>query len=291
MTKVLPLTLSPSSLFSLRKTHYDLLFDLQGNCKSGVVTGFAKAKKKVGFSFRTAREWPNALMTHYQFNIDRRQNIRHFYLNLISSYFRSSFNFLSIAPISFQLASAERKKVDDLLENSLLQKKAKVFICPGSKWPNKRLSPDTLSTFIQKIGNQFPFAFLYGWGSLEEKNECETLQALFPDRSIVIEKLSLPTLQYLMGLVDCFIGVDSIALHLAATTATPTFSLFGPTRPEVFQPIGAHHLAIHGSCPYKVQFEKQCPYLRKCKTGACIRELEADALFHRFAEWVASKKS
>ncbi|HSX26549.1 MAG TPA: hypothetical protein VLE89_06045, partial [Chlamydiales bacterium] len=30
-------------------------------------------------------------------------------------------------------------------------------------------------------------------------------------------------------------------------------------------------------------FEKQCPVLRTCPTGACIRNLSAEALFEKFS--------
>ncbi|MBI3900930.1 MAG: glycosyltransferase family 9 protein [Chlamydiia bacterium] len=270
--KAIPISPNISSITSLRENSYDLLFDLQGNCKSGLVTVLAKAKEKVGFSFSTAREWPNILATNRRFQVSRNQNIRYFYLDLVRKYLNKK-NINSIAPVVFKINESEKNEVDCLLKTPILQSKRKILVCPGSKWPNKKLSFEVLSEFLKKIGEPLPSSFLYAWGTPEEKIECEALQALFPDRSIVIEKMDFSKLQYLMSQVDLFIGVDSIALHLCGTTTTPTISFFGPTKKEVFQPIGSQHVAIQGTCPYGITFEKQCPYLRTCKTGACIRSV------------------
>src|SRR5689334_19778131 len=43
----------------LRRDSHDVLFDLQGNCKSALVTLSARARDKVGFSWRTVAEKPN----------------------------------------------------------------------------------------------------------------------------------------------------------------------------------------------------------------------------------------
>lgn len=231
------------------------------------MTFLAKAKEKVGFSFSTAREWPNIFATKQRFTIDRSQNIRHFYLNLISSYFKDRTK-REIIPFCFNIGEEEKIKVNNILKE--LQKEI-ILVCPGSKWPNKKLPFESWVHFLKQFHDA---TFLLSWGTLEEKTECEKLRHLFSNQAVVIDKLALPTLQYLMSQVDLMIGVDSLALHLCATTATPTISFFGPTKKEVFQPIGAQHIAYQGTCPYNVKFKKQCPFLRTCKTGACIHHKE-----------------
>ena len=100
--------------------------------------------------------------------------------------------------------------------------------------------------------------------------------------SVVVDRLPLPTWQNLMDEVDLVIAVDSSALHLCGTTSTPSFSIFGPTSQRVFKPMGERHFAVQGSCPYGRTFEKQCPVLRSCPTGACIKELTVEELFEAF---------
>lgn len=52
----------------LRESRYDLLFDLQGNLKSGLIVALARARKKIGFGWKTVAEWPNALFTNRKIN-------------------------------------------------------------------------------------------------------------------------------------------------------------------------------------------------------------------------------
>jgi len=161
------------------------------------------------------------------------------------------------------------------------------MVCPGSKWQNKQTSSDTMKAFLLKIAKEFDSSFLLMWGSFQEKEYCQVLQAALPGRSLLIDKLPLPVWQNLMGQVDLLIAVDSSALHLSATTKTPSFSLFGPTSPTVFKPLGKSHFALQGPCPYKQAFIKQCPRLRTCPTGACIKNISADEMFEAFQGWWA----
>ena len=66
----------------LRGRKYDLVLDLQGNFKSGIVTAIAISSCKVGFAFSSVSEWPNLLSTNKKFNPPEGQNIRDDYLFL-----------------------------------------------------------------------------------------------------------------------------------------------------------------------------------------------------------------
>jgi heptosyltransferase-1 len=270
-----------SSLQALRKEEYDIVFDLQGNCKSGLITLLARAKDKVGYSFKSVREWPNILATRHRFKVARNQNIRLYYLGLVEQYFQAK------APVHSEgvrllLSPQEEEKVTRILAPLT---GLKIMVCPGSKWANKQLDADTLIAFLKKVAHVYSPSFLLVWGSALEKTLCTHMQSRVPNAHL-LDRLALPTWQNLMAAMDLVIAVDSSALHLCATTTTPTLSFFGPTSPHVFKPMGPKHLAIQGSCPYQRTFEKQCPLLRSCPTGRCIKDLQANELFSQFVQWL-----
>jgi heptosyltransferase-1 len=159
------------------------------------------------------------------------------------------------------------------------------MVCPGSKWRNKQLRPDVWVAFLHRAVDHLGASLLIVG---EERSAFPELFAAFP-RAAFLEKPSFPLWQNAMSAVDLVLAVDSSALHLCGTTKTSSFSFFGPTRPELFKPIGAQHGHIHGSCPYGRTFEKQCPILRSCPTGACLRGLEAEELFDRFLLFFQSR--
>ncbi len=273
-----------TAIRSMRRVRYDLLFDLQGNCKSGAITFLCKSKIKVGFGKKSVREWPNVLATHQRFDIPRSINIRQQYINLVQKFF-ADHSSMEVEGIRFKISAEDRNRLDNLLSLEVLQKKMRVMVCPGSKWSNKQLSQETLESLMSKMENVLSCSFLMIWGTDEERKSCLALQQRFSHCSIVVDRLELPIWQNLMSEVDLVVAVDSSALHLCATTSTPTFSIFGPTSPDVFKPLGFNHFAAQGVCPYKKLFEKQCPLLRSCLTGACIRDIPANQLFDQFWGW------
>lgn len=147
------------------------------------------------------------------------------------------------------------------------------MVCPGSRWENKKLS---LSTWIECLKQEKGSTFYFVWGSEKEREEGAALQREFPAASILLPKMSLPVWQRLMSKMDLIYTVDSSALHLAATTNTPTYSFFGPSSAAIYRPPGKRHRSIQGLCPYKKTFTKRCPALRTCKTGACLKKINLE---------------
>lgn len=242
-----------SSVKNLRKTHYDLIIDLQGNCKSGLLTLLAKGKKKIGFSYSCTAEWPNILATKQRFAVPPRQNIREDYLSLVQQFFNDKEPFI---------ASTVKLKAEAIEFNL----KDKVVVAPGSRWPNKCLSEEKLKEILTTFSS--PLVFL--WGNKEEKESCQRLIAA--TGGTLLPKLSLPQLQNLLQEAELLIGMDSLPLHLAASVGTPTLSFFGPSSKNKYAPLGKQHTSYQGSCPYGIQFEKRCPKLRTCRSGACLKE-------------------
>lgn len=256
---------------TLRKIHYDEIFDLQGNCKSGFLTLLAKGKRKVGFGRHSVREWPNLLVTHEKVQTSKSENMRLQYIALVGGTSPAASR-----GVYFKITKEEEERKKKILGSFTGRK---IMVCPGSKWVNKQLTLSTWIQFLHAIQKRMRVSFLIVSG--EEKELCQSI-ALGVEESHLVEGLSLPLWQNLMGEMDLVLAVDSSALHLCGTTATPSFSLFGPTVSHLFKPIGDKHGHYQSPCPYGQIFSKQCPFLRSCPTGACLRQIDLDALIDRF---------
>lgn len=256
----------------LFENHYDLLLDLQGNVKSGIITFLARAKAKVGFGKKTVAEWPNTLATHYKFDPPPGRNIREDYLYIAQSYYKDNQPF---TPSPVQLKSPDVKNQFS---------PPCYMVCPGSAWVNKQLTTHTLSQFLRLVHQRTNCLFLFVWGTEEERIMLNQLVKEHSGYCHIIERHTIPELQNLMSQMDLVIAMDSLPLHLAGTTKTPTFSIFGPSLATKYQPIGKQHISFQASCPYGKTFEKRCPVLRTCPTGACMHELNAQQLFERFCQ-------
>jgi len=265
----------------LREIEYDVLFDFQGNCKSSLIVAWAKAKEKVGYAFHCVPEKPNVLVTSKKIDIPSSLNIRKRYLYLAQQFFKDSSEF---QPSGVVLDAPLEKKeaLFRLLEH---QKGPFLMICFGSKWRNKQLKEETLKDFLQLISAHYSPFFVFIWSNEEEKQQAKELEACFPKKSLSMGGLTLPLLQALMAHMQGVVSMDSATLHLCGTTNVPSFSLFGPSSLEIYRPLGDMHSGFQGTCPYHQTFQKRCPQLRSCATGACLREVSPEQLFEPFKLW------
>jgi len=249
----------------LRSDSYDVAFDLQGNIKSGLVLAYVKATAKVGFGWQTVAEWPNILFSGERYNPPPGHNIRDDYLFMVKSHFGDT---TPCSPSHEQPAA--------------IGANPRIVVSMGSRWRNKQATPESMADFLRYLAKDYDPTFLFIWGDDAEKAMAEQMCEEFSSCSLLVDKLTLPELKQLLGDADLVIAMDSLPLHLAATTATPTFSLFGASSQEKYRPLGGHHHSIQGSCPYGITFDKRCPRLRSCPTGACIREMTGEEMYNAF---------
>jgi heptosyltransferase-1 len=263
-----------SFLRQLRRVEYDVLFDLQGNSKSGCITVMARAKEKVGFGYRSVSEKMNLLATSKKYEVPEGINVRLRYLKVVQDHFGDKKPFTPTT-VALKLEVEEEEKVQELTKGltGLVY-----MVCFGSKWRNKQLPEETLILYLKTIAKEKDPYFLFVYGGAHEERVARDLHSAFPERSAVLGGLTLPVWQALMRQVSLVIAMDSAALHLCGTTNTPSFSIFGPSKSCIYKPLGDHHRSFQGVCPYNRTFAHRCPVLRTCRTGACIRALNVEQL-------------
>lgn len=268
-----------TTLVSLRKDTYDFAIDFQGNLKSGLLIGSVKSREKIGLSWKVAPEWPNTFFTSKRFNIDLFQPISDQYLDLVANCFskkevrRSSFIDLKIS-----------KEEEDWIKREI-KPGFRIMVCMGSNWENKKLSFQTWRLFLKQVQLKVVPTFYFVWGNQKEREEAEKMHRIFFKHSVLLSPMSLPVWQQMMVQMNLIFSLDSGALHLAATTKTPTYSFFGPSSSKIYEPSGDRHGSYQGSCPYGEIFTKRCSKLRTCKSGACLKKVRAQSLFEDFSRW------
>lgn len=264
---------------SIRQERYNVIFDLQANMKSGMITVFARGDVKVGYTWEGVSEWPNVLCTTRRISVPKGISVRDDYLFLVQSYFGNHQPFHT--PAILKLTSDEQIQLDSQLSSLKAKNRPLVMVCHGSNWKNKQLPLEVLADFLRHLQKHLNCYFLFTWGSISEKNEAAMLQQQFIDSS-VLEKVNLSVLQHLMAEMNLVVAMDSLPLHLAATTSVPTFSIFGASLASRYAPNGLQNRNFQGECPYGRKFPTRCPILRTCETGACIRSLSGKQLFDAF---------
>jgi heptosyltransferase I len=259
----------------LRKDRYDILFDLQGNCKSGLITLFARAREKVGYSWNTVSEKPNCLATSCRYPVSKGQNARERYLSLLQSHFGDRTPFLP-RPVVLKLKPEEQVRLETFPAG-------RIMVAFGFKWGNKQIPLPILQDFLDRIDQKLHIGFLFPYADEKERKIAQILADRYAGRAEAVGEMSLPFWQALMSKCQSVIAVDSAALHLCATTKTPSFSVFGASSAKAYAPSDQmQHVAVQGICPYKERFEKRCRLLRTCATGACMSHFSGEELFKEF---------
>lgn len=251
------------SFWKMRKElpRYDQVVDLQGNCKSALFTFLAQSPLKIGFGRPMVAEWPNLLVTNKKIYPPFFKNRRDDYLEFV----RKDSDPFTPKGVLLRLTAEEKALIHPYLH-------ADIVLAHGSMWESKKLPLPAWLSLLQKEKGRI----LLAWGSPREKEEAEWLQSRLPGAAELLPKLSLPSLQHVMGSAKRVYSVDSLPLHLAATTSVPTLSFFGPSAARKYAPTGEKHRAIQGRCPYHVQFERRCPRLRTCPDAPCIKSLNPE---------------
>lgn len=263
----------------LRKNEYDVVFDLQGNCKSALATLFAKARDKVGFTRKLVSEWPNALVTNQKIQIDTNVNIYQQYLQLVTRYF-GDYTYPSTNKILLSLNQSEREILDSLVvpENSF-------FISFSSMWRSKELDLALLISLLEEINKMTSCYFIIPSVGEQEKKQAKKIAEHFP-RCILIGHKPLSVVQHIMCQVQGVIAIDSLLLHLAAIAKVPTFSFFGPSSSYIYGPNGELHKSYQGKCPFQQVFTKRCQHLRKCQDSPCLKAATKDSIWPYIKLWV-----
>lgn len=277
---------------ALRSKTYDLVVDLQGNVKSAVIATLARSCCKVGFAASYVSERPNTWVMHRHITPPDGMNVRDDYLYLMKEACHGkdpapipTIRAEELPPVALKVSDEQRAANLLLHEQMKRHREPTALLFAGSAWKNKQLDELVLARFLAMAEEQLAIRWLLAWGSPPERDGAHRLSAAL-NHAVVIERRALPQLQHLMGLVDLVVSMDSLPLHLAATTGVATYSIFGPSSASKYAPVGERHHSFQGPCPYGRFFPRRCPILRSCATGACLHShVTAEILYSHFSSW------
>ena len=119
------------------------------------------------------------------------------------------------------------------------RRRGPVVVHPGSGSPDKCWPAPSFAAVLEWISRRVPAVVL--WGPAEEARR-EGLDR-FPPPNRLSPATPVELAEALAG-ARLYIGNDSGPGHLAAAVGTPTISLFGPTDPSLWRPLGPRSTVI-----------------------------------------------
>ncbi len=265
---------SLTEILSLRKTlrneHYDVVVDLQGLLRSGIISHFASASKTIGFT-------------------DAREGSRLFYdvpipIHGISHAVDRCLEAARIIgaevrtvefPLSINIDSS--RKIKELIGNN----DEYVIIAPSARWQSKRWPSAHFATLISKLTIQCIII-----GSKDDVNLGNQIITGTTGNAVnFCGKTDLKELVALISSSRAVVSNDSGPMHIAAALEKPTIALFGPTDPEKTGPYGWQSnkklKVIRADIPCSPCRTKDCSDL------ICMNDIKVETVLAELEEYVS----
>ncbi len=262
---------------ALRERSYDLVFDIQGNLKSGLVDWLSGAGNIIGFDSDVLQEKMNLFFTTRQVPIRRTDHhVTDQYLRLVSIPFAK--DFAGMILVTDIVTSPEDDGAADALLATLDDGLVFLFHY-GTTWQTKFWTESGWIELGRAVLERFAAStILFSWGNEEERQVVTRLAAAIGSGARVIERYPLKGLVALLKKVDLVVGGDTGPVHLAAAVGTPTVSFYRSSDGRRSGPRGKGHGIVQATLHCTKCFRTKCDDDQKCResirAAALLKEIE-----------------
>jgi len=205
---------------------------------SCILTGFSKAKIKIGPKELNGNKNDLAFVFNHRIKLDWRKcpdaHVSDFILDVVRPFGIRTKNFSA----SVFYNESDIKTAKGFIR-SLLPKDD----CPlvgfhlGAGKPQNRWPLEKYVDLIKRIRSKMDIK-IYFTGSDADKDELKFMEKFCGNNYGLFLNKSIPQLAALISLSNIFITNDTGVMHVAGATATPQISIFGPTNPFNWAPVG-----------------------------------------------------
>ena len=251
----------------LRRSRYDIAFDLQGLMKSALLARLSGAARVIGFSASYAREaLARAFYTDTydpgrggMFDPRETRHVVDINLGLLSLID------LTVSRPEFPLERTESAPARRAAE---LTGGRYALLNTGAAWPNKRWPPERFGQLAAALRDRQGLMSIILWGPGEEALAHQAVAAasgaaVASDRTTVVDVVELARGAAVM------VSGDTGPTHLAGAVGTPLVGLYGPTRPSRNGPMAADDETVSRDAVC------QCHHLRRCKLDRmCLLDID-----------------
>jgi lipopolysaccharide heptosyltransferase I len=247
----------------LKDGRYDLVIDLQGLLRSGLMTKATRAPMRVGFS--EAREGSRFFYT---------QTVRGGReVHAVDRYLKIAVALgCSATDVIFPLPEPARvpKQIRDI-RSELTDY---IVIVPGARWETKIWPVERFGELAKLIPLR---SIVIGSGA--DRRRAEEIVIRSGGRALSLAgKTTLPELVELMRTSRCVVTNDSGPMHIAAALDIPVVAIFGPTSPVKTGPYGKRHIILKSTRPCAPCYKKRCDNVR------CMQDITVDMVIEKTRE-------
>jgi ADP-heptose:LPS heptosyltransferase len=247
----------------LRRERFDLVLDMQGLLRTGLMTLASGAACRVGFA--GAREGARWFYTHAIPEPNGLHTIERYLLAATALGGK-------VDEISYRL-SIDQAALEWAYARLKPWPRPWLAVGVGARWRTKRWPPRHFAALLQRAQAEFGGTALFVGGNDETALSQEAIRLLSAGARNLTADTSLPQLAALLSLADVMIANDTGPLHLAVALGRPVVAPYTCTQVRFHGP--------HGQMQHGVETSVACrgSYLRNCSRLDCMTELTPDRLW------------
>ena len=255
-------------LGALKRFSPDVVLDLMGNHKAGVLSALSLSGRRIGFARRHRREPSSAIWINRRI-VPRGNHAVDRMLSVLDG--------LGLPPEPADFGPEKLfQGPPPPAAREMLEAHPEPFalLHPGAGWGNKRYPPERWGAVARRLRAE---AGLVTWVAVArgEEDLAAAVEAAGDGAARAVPAPDLPTLAALIRRARLMLGGDTGPTHLAQALGTPVVMVMGPTDPDRHGPYGAPDHAVFKrlACSF-------C-YKRLDEPKACILEVFPDQVAAR----------
>ncbi|CUH95021.1 hypothetical protein P22_1090 [Propionispora sp. 2/2-37] len=234
----------------LANREFDAVLDIHGLFLSGMIARQAKAKRRIGLA--GARELNPLFMTETALPLGKQVTEK--YLGVVKALGINEFDFR----MHLALTAENREFAKQYLaKEGILPQERFAVIIPGTTWQSKNWPIDFFCKTIKRLRRDFKIVL--GGGKAEAALGMEIEKSCAPGISNAIGKTGLLDMAGIIEQAAIVVTGDTGPLHIAAALGVPTVSVFGPTDPEVYAPVGGDNIVLFHKLGCSFCHKMVCP--------------------------------
>jgi 3-deoxy-D-manno-octulosonic-acid transferase/heptosyltransferase-1 len=250
----------------LRRFDYDIILDVQGLLKSGIITGLARGRRKIGLS--DSREMAGIFLNEPPVEINWEDHAIDRYLRMADRLGCSKKGWDGRIPID----DRARDVVTGLLKEQGAGKRPIAAINPVAKWDTKLWNSKGFAKVADAIMDELGCDVVFT-GSRADLPVIEEICGMMRGTPMVFAgRTNLKELACLLGRCSVLVTTDTGPMHMAAAEGCPVVALFGPTSPRRTGPYGTGHRIVSAGSACSPCYRRRC-YHKTCMNDIKSRDV------------------
>ncbi len=240
----------------LRRNHYDLVIDFQGNLKSAVMNLITGSGNRLGFGRGYCKEFNYLSTHHHAYPSGKKIHRIEKNLSLIKELDIETSFLRPFLPVTKNDAEYISSFINKIADPSL----PIIIIHPGTskfgafkQWPSQNYT-----LLADMILDKHKANIIFTWGPGEFDTVKEIVESMKHNALPACETKSIKQLTELINRATLFIGGDTGPLHIASVMGIPVVGIYGPKDPAIYGPYDGTAIVIKKDVPCSPCRKRTC---------------------------------